>query len=122
MTIEADIITALEAYGDLTALVGTRIYPAKLPQEPTYPNVVYSRSSTVFHNSVSTNAAGQANARFQVDCRAETYIVARDVATKVIAAMTGATSFDALAIGDSDFPYEPSVETFRTVLDFSVWY
>ena len=122
MTIEADIITALEAYSALTTLVSTRIYPMRLPQNPTWPNVVYSRSSTDFHNTVSTNAAGQANARFQIDCRADDYAEARDVASKAIAAMTGATTFDALIISDSDFPYEPDTEIYRVVLDFSVWY
>lgn len=122
MTIEADIITALEADGDLTALVSTRIYPMRLPQNPTWPNLVYSRSSTDFHNTISTNAAGQANARFQLDCRADDYAEVRDVAAKTLAAMTGATTFDALVVSDSDFPYEPNTDIYRVVLDFSIWY
>lgn len=122
MTIESDIVAVLEADVALTALISTRIYPMRLPQNPTWPNLVYSRSSTDFHNTISTNAAGQANARFQLDCRADDYAEVRDVAAKAITAMTGAAAFDALIVSDSDFPYEPDTEIYRTVLDFSVWY
>lgn len=45
MAIEGEIITYLKTQTDLTDLVGTRIYPFKAPQNPTYPYIVMKNPS-----------------------------------------------------------------------------
>lgn len=67
----ADIRSALRAYlladGSISALVGTRVYPMKMPQGVTSDSIVYQRvSNTGFHHM--TGAVGLARPRLQIDC------------------------------------------------------
>lgn len=99
MTIEADIRTALTGHAGLSALVGTRIYPDKLPQNPTYPAIVYQRISTPRAQAISGTVASAAP-RFQFSIYAKDasgvtgYDKSIAVATQLRAAllaMTGST-------------------------------
>jgi hypothetical protein len=51
------------------ALVGTRVYPRKLPQNVTYPAIRYTRISTSRSEFRTLDGrAGYARPRFQIDC------------------------------------------------------
>lgn len=64
--IEAAIYSRLSNHVGLTAIVGSRIYPAHLPQSAAYPALVYTLVSNTHRHNL-TGASGGALARFQFD-------------------------------------------------------
>lgn len=122
MTIEADIKTTLDAHGGLSALVGSRSYASHLPPSPTYPNVVFFRISSEPVNHL-TGRSVRHNAMFQFDVRHNSsYATMRSVVKQLISAMESATLFKAVLQDDNDAPLEANTETYRAVVDFSVWF
>lgn len=88
MTIETEIRTRLAADGTIAGLVGTRIYAVRLPQDPSYPAIIYSRVSGVrLHNL--DGPAGRAMPRLSIDCWSETYVGAQALAAAVRASLDG---------------------------------
>lgn len=65
-----DIFTHVRAYllepSELRTALGTRIYPVKLPQNPTFPALTFSRVSGVRHPSLKGRAS-LASPRYQFD-------------------------------------------------------
>lgn len=88
MTIKTMLVDRLEAYGGLSALVGTRIYPRELPPNPTYPAITYARIS---NGPAGTD--GFRETRFQFNCWGTTEASVEAVATQVKAALE---EYDAL--------------------------
>lgn len=86
MAIKDALFTQLSGYAGLSALVGSRIYPMKLPQNPTLPAVSYF---TVFTEREYGHggAMGQATPLIQIDAWADDYDEAKSVATQVRLAM-----------------------------------
>ena len=120
MSVGGDLKSTLDAYGGLSALVSSRNYAVSLPQSPTYPNVVFTRISTT-PSTILEGRSLTTNFRYQFDCRATTQAGARSVADQVIAALDAA-AFTAVLVDDQDFPYEQDINSFRIVLDFSIWH
>lgn len=121
MTIESDIITTLDGYANLTALVSTRNYTRTLPQNPTYPNTVSTVVNTTPGNLVNGRDA-LTNYLVQIDVRASSVSSLSAVSRQVIAAMEAAAVFSAYWENMSDMPYIDGVDTHRRILDFSIWY
>lgn len=120
MTIEADIKTTLDSG---VALVSSRNYGGNLPQQPVYPNIVYTRIDKDDLVSLDGGAGGgKKRGVFTIDCRAETYAEAHAVADQAIDAMESATLFKAINLTESDIPFEDVIRVYRVTLDFSVWY
>lgn len=70
MTVYEPIRARLLASGAIAAIVGTRVYPLRLPAKPTLPAIVVTRISGVR----ATHLHGQASLarpRIQVDCWAQ---------------------------------------------------
>jgi hypothetical protein len=112
------IYTVLTGDGDVSALVGTRIYPeGKVPQNPTAPYVEYSRiAGTPTHTL--TDFGNTENVQVQIDCYSDDYSEVEDLAQKVRAAL-----FAGMNVGrftDLGF-YEPEVELHRVSIDASIW-
>lgn len=82
MTIETGIFDLLSNTSAVSTLVSARIYPLRLPQDPTYPAITYRRISGVRINNLLA-ASGRAHPRFQIDCWGSTITSARAVATAV---------------------------------------
>ena len=120
MTIETDIKTVLDNYAGLSALVGSRNYWGRMPQQPTYPNTVFHRYTNPVNSLSGTNA--KMNSRVQVDVRSSTMTNARAVAAQVKLALESATTFKALFLGDEDIEFNPDVKTNRVSMDFSIWH
>lgn len=99
--------------------VSARIYPVRLPQEPTYPAITYQRISGGQENSFGGYATLE-NPRMQIDVWADTYLAAKNAAEAVHTAMNGATAYRATLISDSDL-YESDIEIYRVSMDFSCW-
>lgn len=66
MTIETEIYDRLSGHAGLSALVGTRVYPSLLPQDPTFPAITFSRVSAQRVAAMGSDP-GVVQARFQFD-------------------------------------------------------
>jgi len=71
----------LTTFPGLAALIGTRCYPVKLPQEPTLPALTYQRVSDAPEYSHDPGASYRP--RMQITCWAGTYAGAEALATQV---------------------------------------
>lgn len=81
--IEEALPARLEGVAAVTALVGTRIYPARAPQGAVRPFVTFARIATPPREVAFGADPGIARPRFQLTAWAETYGAARLVATAV---------------------------------------
>ena len=93
MSVGKAIYARLVAHAGTTALVGTRVYPLRLPQGPTYPAIRYQVISAPREHAMGADT-GTVHARVQVDCWATTYAGAKALAAQVILALSrwGGTS------------------------------
>ena len=66
MTLEQAVYAYLSGFAGLTALVGNRIYPRRLPQDANYPAVTYQRISRLPIRTSGTVPATRS--RFQFTC------------------------------------------------------
>jgi hypothetical protein len=83
VTIAVLVKEALAGNVGVTAIVGTRIYPLKLPQNPTYEAISYQRISNTGQDGTSTLR----QSRWQFNCWAATYGDGQTLATAVKAAL-----------------------------------
>lgn len=125
--IESELRTHLLTESTITSLVGARIYPVLLPQAPTFPAMTYQRVSGSRVQSL-TGPSGMAHPRFQIDCWAQTYDGAKELAAAVMTELDGyrGTMGDTrvggvIVYGDRDI-YEPDVEIFRVTIDITIWH
>jgi hypothetical protein len=119
VALEEQIFTVLTGDPDVGAIVGTKVYPKKIPQGISVPAIRYIRVSDPRLYSLS-GMGSKTNPRMQIDCWAATYAVARDLAEKVIAAMNAATAFKIGAADVQDID-EGEEEDHRVSVDFSIW-
>lgn len=66
-SLEAGLYSYLTAQAAITAIVGTKIYPNRIPQGTALPCLMYSRTNTD-HETQLAGAAGIATATMQIDC------------------------------------------------------
>lgn len=126
-TVEDALYDRLVNYGDLSALIGDRVHPVKLPQNPTLPAVSYVKISAAREVLMGADP-GMASPVFQFDCWAETYTEAKDVCTRLRQALeryngvnAGVTIHDCYIVNETD-AFESPVETFHVMLDVQVWH
>lgn len=119
MSHEESIKTRLDAHSGLSALVSSRTY-TRIPQDPTYPLVVYQRVDT---NVLSDMAGGgyKENPRFQFDVVGASRSAVRGVVEQLVDAMVNASTYKAVFLSSWDLPYEEDEGLYRTAADFSVW-
>lgn len=130
--------TALYAFlgqqGAISALVGARIYPLLLPQNPTMPALTYQIISTV-PDYVLAGPSGLVAKRVQINCWASRewampgYTTAQNVATAVRKALDGYSGIWPGGIeivrakrDNQHDDFEPEGLYDRTILDFIVHY
>jgi len=132
-TLEEGLKSYLTAYAGLTALIGTRVYPFRIPQGATLPCMTYQRMDTprmLTHQSVG--ATGDlAKVRMQFDCWATTYSSAKAIADQLRAALNGKTGSIGTApnavviraaLVDNEIPeYNPEVDMHRVIADYFIW-
>lgn len=119
MSAESKLVALLSGDSAVSALVSARVYPLILPQAPTLPAITYSRIAPGAVYSLQ-GYSNLENPLIQVDCWGSTYAGVKDLATKVKAAMDGASSFKSVVQAERDM-YEDDVRLYRVSLDFSVW-
>lgn len=118
------IFAALTGYPALAALIGTRAYPNKLPQNEPVPALVYSVISDVPLSSMTTAVTDMLkNARVQVDAYAKTYSEVQRVALAVSAALdlrNPSPGLSAELLTPRDL-FDDETQNFRVSMDFTVW-
>lgn len=123
----ADRFTELRTYilADtvIAALVGTRMYPQVLPQNPTYPAITYTliggAGSVVTHDG----PAGLENVSLQIDCWAQTQLTAAALAERVRTRINGYTggAFQGIFLARKRDGYDNDAMAYRRSADFSIW-
>ncbi len=125
--IEDGIADYMENHAGISALVGNRIYPMVLPDEATYPAIVYQKISGLMVASHSGNS-GLGNPRFQISCWGETYPVAKALSRQVKLAFHGykgamgditcQAAFVDAELDDMD----QQTKLFRVMIDVLLWH
>lgn len=118
---EATVRTFLLAQPTVTALIGARFHPLRLPQGPVLPAVTYQ---TIFGTSLVTHqgAADYGRRRLQLDCWASTYAGAVAVKEAIRKALIDDPGLEGTRIiNDMDVPEsEPLI--WRRMLEISIWH
>lgn len=128
-TVEESLYAYLSGYAGLTALVGTRIYPRLLPDEPTYPAVTYHRISGRNIRTLAPPTVAAVEARFQFSCWGLAYADARNVASQIEDALQdftgkmggGVTVLDSNAFTGSD-QFDGRVKVHHVPVDAMILY
>ena len=113
MTIETDLVALLQAQG-LT------LYPGSIPENGTYPNVVYQRITTTdirSHKGIEIERP-----RFQLSCWAKSYKTSVETAQTVKAVLDLNQIQFKLATRENEFDF-PDVEAklYRRILEYILW-
>ena len=90
MTIQAELTTRLEADSTLSSLIGSRIYPAKVPVYAVYPLVRY-QTDGIERSYAMSGVLDAKEADLVYDCIAERYSTARQLSAAVIGSLEGYT-------------------------------
>jgi len=124
--IEADVRTFLLAQSAVSALIGTRMYPLRLPQGVTFPALTYQRISG--SEDVTHSGAGPARAGMQFDCWGQTQSSVLALASAVRSALSGHRSgmgdsplVNAFVVNVLDLP-EPDIPLWRRMIEVSFLY
>ena len=117
MAVETKIYSLLTGTTVVTTLLGTRIYPLKAPQTPTYPYMVYFRVSGGQQNGLD-GYLDLENPRIQFDIYSTSYSQAKTVVENVQTTMNGSTAFASVLLSDNDL-YEDEVDKYRISMDYS---
>ncbi len=121
------IFTKLSTDGGISAITSTRVYPIKLPQQPTLPALTYRIiTEPQVHSMEGTFSQ---NARLQIDCWAETFLAAHELAEAVEDAMNdfsgtiGAEQVisSSVQVNKQDL-FDPEVNDYRVSIDYSIWH
>lgn len=112
MSIDAALFSFVTAQASVSTLIGTRFYPGRSPQTPTYPLAVYHRVSSTRTDSLSGDS-GLADPRFQISAQSPNYATARSVAEALRAVLSGYQGLmgaidvrASAAMGDMDIYYD----------------
>lgn len=125
MLAEGSLVTFLLADGTVSGLVAARMYPILLPQEPSYPAIVYSLASSTRLHALD-GPPGRASHRVQIDCYAETYKEAHQLAAAVrqrldgYAGLMGSTEVGYVSLDNEQDLYDDDARVHRVLQDFLI--
>jgi len=129
--IEEALFAYLKSYAGLVSLVGTRIYPLVLPQNPTLPAVTYFKVSRVGGRAMSSPTPRYIRVRFQFSCWSTSYGGVKGVAEQIKAALQdyhglmggthGVTVLDADVANEQDI-YEPDTGIYHLPVDVFIYH
>ena len=128
-TLEEGLISYLSSYATLTALISTRVYLMRIPQDATLPCLVVQRISTPRMLTMdSSGATGDlAYPRFQFDAWADLVATAKPITDAVRAALNGKTGTMGgvtirAALVDEEVPeFDPGTKLYRSRSDYIIW-
>lgn len=114
--IESDLYNHLKNDAGVSALVVTRIYPLKAPQDVQTPYLVYNEIIGQ-QNQCIGGGIYQEDVRFQIDCWSMKYSEIKQLKEAVTSALIGfKSSYNLNTSGD----YEDNTELYREIIDFKL--
>jgi len=116
--IQLQLVIALLADPDVVDIIGTRLYPMRIPQNGSLPAAVYQRISAVPVTSMDGDS-GLDDIRIQISCWAATYAQAVDLASKIRTAINS-SSLKSRTNGIIDNE-DPETKNYGVIQDFSMW-
>lgn len=132
--IEQAFFARLAADATIVALIGDGaspesicLYPARTPQEPAFPCVIYRRISAVREQDFD-GPAGFCRARFQFDILSEDYATGRAVADALrlsldgFTGMMGTVPVYGIELENEQEQAEDKPDLYRTIMDFVITY
>lgn len=125
-TIEKAIRSILIADTAVKAIT-TRCYPAKIPQDPTYPLILYYKVPGMRDHHLQ-GPSGLAHPRFQIEAWATTYDAAKTLANAIRVALDGyagtqgAVKIGSILMESERDVYEEAVSCHRVIMDWFVWH
>lgn len=122
MALEADFYATITADAGVSAIVGSRVYPLRAPQNVTKPYITFQRILTNPVSSIDGNL-NTVRARLQIDCWADTYAAVRGLYTAVKAYLNSSPAGLAatLLLEARDF-YEDDTRLYRVSIDAAITY
>lgn len=129
--LDEGIIDYLDGIAGITALVSTRVYSFRIPQNATLPCIVLQRISTprIATMDMSGATGTLASPRFQFDAWATTYASAKAITDAIRAALNGRTgatgtgvTIRAALIQDEVPEYDPETKLYRGRSDYQIWH
>lgn len=123
MSYRAKVRDTLLSDASVGAIVDTRIYALRAPQDVPTPYVLLS---TISYESINTLAGrtGLETARVRCDLYGSSYnelVGESGLVEAICAALDAATDFSALFVFGTEL-FEDDTKLYHVVLDFSVWY
>lgn len=114
MSAESDLYAALKASAPLQAIVGVRIYADRMPEDVSYPAVVFQRAGTQPIQSISGQTFG-AFVTFNVTAWAEKRETADDAASAIEAVARSAGH----EINNREAGFDPEMDLFASTVTFT---
>lgn len=132
IAIESVLYSLLVGDATVGGLVGTRVYPAIVPQNASLPATTYQQLSGVREHTCA-GPQGMASPRFQINCWADTYAEARTLSDAVRVLLDGysgtvseRTVHVMMLEDEGDMPEVPAgkdvLKRFVKRLDFIIWF
>lgn len=126
--IKTSLVNEMKAHIGISALVGARIYPLILPQNPTLPAITYQRIDARVYNLLD-GASSKDIEWFQIDCWGSSELSADAVAAQVDACFRRFSGLlgDDLHVagigieGKTDF-HEPENGIYRVMVEVRIEY
>lgn len=128
--IEAGLFAFLSADAGISAVVGTRIYPLRVPEDATLPALAYHKISGPSEHSKDGDM-NLNHPRFQFTCWADKYADAKAGRTAVVAAlngfanggtMGGAVVVEQVIVTDDMDLHDPQSLEFGASVDAIIWH
>ena len=128
MSVEGAIFTQATTHAGLSALISTRAYLARGPQNPTLPILVFTRVSSEREHAMGSDA-NPTHARFQLMAMADDAGEVRDVADQVKLAfdrwsgtVDGTVIQGTLRDGADLDLYDDTTKTYMAAIDMMIHY
>jgi len=124
---EQHLYTRLTNHAGLKALIDVRAYPVKLPQDVTYPAVVYEIITRTEFPAMGANA-DHTRKRITVTGFSDSYSGVKALETQIVAALdryrgtANGTTIDGCLLENASDVYEDTFESFQMNIDFIVTY
>lgn len=117
------LVTALRTDPAVSAIVGDRIYPQVMPDEPVVPALVYTLISNRPQNSLEGYTSGQMQAIVQIDCYTMMYGDAQLLADAVQDLLGTARVVPGIKgwVRDRRDDYEDDSRFHRVSMDIAIW-
>lgn len=117
--LETKLYTALTGDTTVAGVVGTRIYPLVMPQDPTFPAITYERISGEKVNGLD-GYLHMENAHIMVMIWATAYDTAKELAEDVHDCMNKVVAFRSILVNDPD-GYDVNTGLYFVSQDYSCW-